>query len=316
LCGDLLLVRNVNLKKDVRPLRALDVKTGQVRWEAPLAGSNYTVPRLMRLPGADGKPVDVLINDAPQGKDQGLAVVRVSDGKLLGCLPSHPSGRGAVMAVDGQQVTWCSVDDRGGGPNCSYRLKLEGADTLVAEKSFVLEGKDRVFRKGDFPTVAGKHWLQNLHDGISLLDATTGTLISKLPPMNRGLLRVTDGHDLSVVAGQHLITMTGGDNDGYYGRGGPGLRGRDDHMVSCQFTVIDIKDPAKPVVVAKNNLLGYKDPPADIIVSTYFKEFDPYIFAGVYKGSASYFMLMGGPVPVGNKLLIQSSAYLYCIGEK
>jgi hypothetical protein len=39
-------------------------------------------------------------------------------------------------------------------------------------------------------------------------------------------------------------------------------------------------------------------------------------FAGCYKGSASYFMLMGGPVPVGDKVLIQSSAFLYCIGEK
>jgi hypothetical protein len=80
--------------------------------------------------------------------------------------------------------------------------------------------------------------------------------------------------------------------------------------------VIDIKDPAKPVVVAKNNLLGYKEPAADFIVSTYFKEFDPYLFAGCYKGSASYFMMMSGPVPAGNKLLIQSSAFMYCIGEK
>jgi hypothetical protein len=311
LCGDLLLVRS--LRKGAFSLRALDVKTGQVRWEAPLPGSNYTVPRLMRLPGADGKPVDVLINDAPQGKDQGLAVVRVSDGKLLGCLPYHPCGRGALMAVVGQQVTWSSVDDRGGGPNCSYRLKLEGADTVVAEKVFVLEGKERVFR-GDFPTVAGKCWMQSLW-GIDLLDVTTGTLLTKLPALG-GPLRVTDGKSLNVVAGHYLITMTGGDNNGLAGRGGPGSHGRDDHMVSCQFTVIDIKDPAKPVVVAKNNLLGYKEPAADIIVSTYFKEFDPYIFAGCYKGSASYFMLMSGPVPAGNKLLIQSSAFLYCIGEK
>jgi hypothetical protein len=309
LCDGLLLVRNVNAKGDKRPLRAFDAATGELRWEAALAGSNYTVPRLMHLPGADGKPVNVLINDAPQGKDQGLAVLRVSDGKLLGCLPYHPSGRGALMAVVGQQVTWYSIDDRGGGPNCSYRLRMESADTVVAEKVFVLEGKERVLGGQEFPTVAGTALL---HRG-QVFDANTGTLIGKLP-VTVGPLRVTDGKFLSVVAGHYLITMTGGDNDGLYGRGGPGSRNRDDHMISCAFTVLDIKDPAKPVVVAKNNLLGYKDPAADIIVSTYFKEFNPMDFAGCYKGSASYFMLMSGPVPAGNKLLIQSSAFLYCMG--
>ena len=87
-------------------------------------------------------------------------------------------------------------------------------------------------------------------------------------------------------------------------------------MASGIFSVVDIKDPAKPVVVARNNLLGYKEPAADIIVSTYFKGFDPFDFAGCYKGSASYFMMMGGPVPAGDKLLIQSSAFMYCIGHR
>jgi hypothetical protein len=32
--------------------------------------------------------------------------------------------------------------------------------------------------------------------------------------------------------------------------------------------------------------------------------------------SAGYFAMMSGPVPAGNKLLIQSSAFLYSIGEK
>jgi hypothetical protein len=303
LCGDLLLVRSIHPKeKVVRPLRALDVKTGQVRWESPLAGSNYTVPRLMKIPGADGKPVDVLIGDAPQSKDQGLAVVRVTDGKILGCLSPHETGRGALMAVFGQQVTWCSIDDRGGGPNCSYRLKLEGADTVVAEKVFVLDGKERVIQQGDFPTVAGTVWVGYRERQTWFIDGTTGTVISKLP----GLSGST-----GVVAGHYLITLAGADNNN-----NPNGRCRDDRMATGSYSVIDIKDPAKPVVVAKNNLLGYKEPAADIIVSTYFKDFDPYDFAGCYRGSASYFAMMGGPVPVGNKLLIQSSAFLYCIGEK
>jgi hypothetical protein len=82
------------------------------------------------------------------------------------------------------------------------------------------------------------------------------------------------------------------------------------------FSVTDIKDPTKPVVVARNNLLGYKEPAADLIVSTYFKDFDPFDFTGCYRGSPSYFMMMSGPVPAGDKLLIQSTRYMYCIGHR
>jgi hypothetical protein len=46
------------------------------------------------------------------------------------------------------------------------------------------------------------------------------------------------------------------------------------------------------------------------------KDFDPHDLSGTYKGAARYFSLMSGPVPHGNRLLIESSAYLYCIGEK
>ena len=47
-----------------------------------------------------------------------------------------------MMAVFGQQVTWYADD----GPTCSYRLRLDDAGTVVAEKIFVLEGDERVFR--------------------------------------------------------------------------------------------------------------------------------------------------------------------------
>ena len=309
LCDGLLLVRSFTVKGHARPLRALDVKTGQVCWEAPLAGSNYTVPRLMRLKDPAGAGVDVLIGDAPASKEQGQQIVRVRDGKVIGHIPHQPCGRGALMGISGDPaesgtgvVTWGSTDDRGGGPSCAYRVTLTDTDTATAEPLFVFsERKDRIFRnQADFPTMPGTAWLY----GNQLFDATNGTLVSKLPA------RVGN---LGVVAGHHLITLAGGANDGLYGRGGSGSRGRDDHMVSCQFMVIDIKDPAKPVLVAKNNLLGYKEPAADIIVSTYFKDFNPMDFAGCYKGVASYFMLMSGPVPHGDKLLIQSSAFLYCI---
>ena len=306
LCGDLLLVRSIHALPRrttgvpanggvIFPLRALDVKTGEVRWEVPLAGSNYTVPRLMRLPGPDGRPVDVLLGDAQEGEDQGQAVVRVTDGKLLGYLPPNRVERGAVMAVFGQQVTWTACL----GPTCSYRLRLGGPDTVVAEEVFVSE--KFAYGQKEFPTVAGTTWMCAGDSRGSLLrDGTTGALISKVPVAS----------SFGVVAGHYLITLSGGKNeDGFPS----GTATRSDGA-SGMFSVIDIKDPAQPVVMARNNLLGYKEPAADPIVSTYFKNFDPFDFAGVDRGAARYFMKMGGPVPAGDKVLIQSTKYLYCIG--
>ena len=222
-------------------------------------------------------------------------VLRMTDGKVLGHLPRQVIARGQMMTVFGQQVTW--VEDT--GPACSYRLRLDDAGAVVAEEVFVKEG----FRNHNFPTVTGTTMLNNNR----LFDATTGEVISTLPgPVG----------SLGVVAGHHLITLASTGNWHGDDNNNPSLRKRSDRMTFGVFKVIDIKDPAKPVMVAKNNLLGYKEPPADIIVSTYLKDFDPYDFAGCYKGSASYFMLMSGPVPAGNKLLIQSSSFLYCIGEK
>jgi hypothetical protein len=69
-------------------------------------------------------------------------------------------------------------------------------------------------------------------------------------------------------------------------------------------------------VVSNRNLLGYADPAPDVVVKNYLSEFDPYDFAGCYKGTQSFFAMMSGPVPHGSRLYIQSSAYLYCIGVK
>jgi len=302
LCGDLLLVRNMGQAKGSRTVRALDTRTGQARWEAPLAGSNYAIPRLMRLAAPDGDAVDVLVGDAPPDQEHGQQVLRVRDGKLLGRLPYHNCGRGALMAIVGNQVTWTSASDTGGGPSCSYRLKLAGADAIAAERVFVLgedDKKARIFyNQHDFPTVAGKAWLYR----SQLFDAATGALLAKLP---------ASVENCAVVAGHHLIALAdaGWGND-------PGGRPRDDRKAMCRFVVFDIQAPTRPKLVGQNNLLGYAGPPADLIVKGYLSEFDPYDLAGCYKGSQSFFAMMSGPVPQGSRLYIQSSAYLYCIGEK
>jgi hypothetical protein len=117
-----------------------------------------------------------------------------------------------------------------------------------------------------------------------------------------------------VVAGKYLVAIAhppgGHAHEALHGRD------RDDQKAMARFVVADLSDPSKPKIVSNRNLLGYKDPPADTIVKNYLSEFDPYDFANCYGGSPCFFALMGGPVPHGTRLFIQSTAFLYCIGER
>jgi hypothetical protein len=115
----------------------------------------------------------------------------------------------------------------------------------------------------------------------------------------------------ALVAGTHLfLTLESDGND-------PNGRKRPDRRAIGRYAVVDISDPAHPKPLSDTNFLGYREPAADIIVKEYFSEFDPFDFAGCYKGSHAAFSLeMGGPIPAGDKLFIQSSAHLYCLGVR
>jgi hypothetical protein len=156
--------------------------------------------------------------------------------------------------------------------------------------------KDRIFNnQHSFPTLLGTAWLY----GDKFFDVVTGKQVGKLPAGVKP--------DCAVVAGRYLIGL----ND----EAGPWGRKRDDRMALVRFTVVDLSDLAQTKLVSDKNYLGYRDPPADIIVRTYFRDFDPYSFAGCYLGTPSFITEnMSGPVPHGSRLLVQTTAFLYCIG--
>jgi hypothetical protein len=135
---------------------------------------------------------DLVIGDAP-GKTDGQQILRVSDGKQLGALPKHNLGRGAVMSVCGDVLTWTSASDVGGGPSCSYRLRLAGPDTVTAEKLFVLgeeEKKERIFyNQHNFPTLLGTAWLY----ADKWFDVVTGKRRHAKPNGNIAMFRLVDG---------------------------------------------------------------------------------------------------------------------------
>ena len=129
----------------------------------------------------------------------------------------------------------------------------------------------------------------------SLSDATTGEKVGSLRRLS-----------FTAVAGTTLI--------GINNHTGDFRNQRDDGKAVATVTMVDISDPTKPKVLSDRNVLAYADPPVDLLVSEYLSEFDPLLFAYGYGGTAGYVSHMAGPVPVGNKLLIQTTAFLYCIG--
>jgi hypothetical protein len=83
-----------------------------------------------------------------------------------------------------------------------------------------------------------------------------------------------------------------------------------------RIVTADIADPAAVRILGDRNLLQEAGPALDIYVEQYLNGMAPFLFAGCYKGSASWFGgLMSSITPSGNRLFIQSSAHLRCIGD-
>ncbi len=307
LCQGLLLVPGYSNKSNgFSTMRAFDAKTGKLHWESPFPGSNYTVPRVVPLARATGEVVPVLVGNAQEPKQatNGCPILRITDGKKVGELPPLDVGRGLLLGVVQDNIMFTSCHDGGGGENGAYRLQWTGPDSVTAQEIFLKKDrKDNPWgNQHEFPTVFGKYWFGGGGkggSGRSLFDATTGVKVSdvKSPSLS-----------FPVVAGHYLIGMTD--------YTGPAGRGRTDNKAMARFVVVDVQDPANPKLVSDKNLLGFAEPPSDIFIEQYYKEIDPFQFVGGYQGAASNFSRMGCPVAIGNKLLVQTPAFLYCIGEK
>jgi hypothetical protein len=227
-------------------------------------------------------------------------IVRLSDGKELGEFRAEPKApHYNILAWDDTDTIVVGGKSTSGPtePSACYRIKMTGPDSATGELVYELE-KNCMMPMNLF-TATDTHIFAQ---GGGIYDRKTGAKVGQVPGRQEGAS--------SVIAGHYLIRQEAGS--------GPWGRGRQDNMATCTWQIFDISDPAKPRKVNQGlNLLGYKDPPADNTVKTYLSEFDPFLFVGCYRGTPSWFGTdLAGVVPHGNKLLIQSSAYLYCIGEK
>jgi len=315
LCEGVVIVKSPSGKR-----RGLEAKTGRILWEHdPAKKDYYHVCQVVSLKGANGTSVRAVVHPGD------LTVRRATDDRILGQIPLIASGKDAGEeggGSGGHVLTRGDLVWRGKFPNVGavFRLSLRDAEHVEAAKV-----RDTGFKVGwplhtatpdcfIAPSTSGSRNLRCLYD------FATGQALGSFSAPDAG----GDGGPHCWTMGDKLIvnsTANHGNNAWWRGPmsygGGQGGQGRPtDRKAMVRLGVVDISDPKAPKTVADRNLLQEEGPPADIFIEKYLHGIDPFLFAGCYLGSASYFgCYMGGPVPSGNRLFIQSVRHLRCIGD-
>jgi hypothetical protein len=254
--------------------------------------------------------VDRQIENAP-----GQRVIRIRDGKVLGALPSffaqcgctmtwHPlAGTPHATEWNGGGILVCQPQADGCGFPWAFRLWLSDAETV---KSTVWwDDRDSPMHKTQaFPVGFGHYRVQgDRRSGIT--DVLAKRKVADLPVTRN---EFANG---GTRAGDLLIGQS-------CAPGAAQLRGRlrEDAKALEIFEVADVSDPLHPRLLSNRNVLGNAAPPVDHVIATYLAPWDmPLHFTGTYHGSPSHFGTdMGGIVARGERLYIQSSSFVYCIG--
>ena len=299
---DLVLVRS----GDGQAIMGLDKATGQVRWETAVQKQprgrganhgNYITPVLMDVP-ADGEGKrTVLVTQEPP-------VLDPVTGEVLGLLeirkPAPPrSDRGTMVGRDGRLFTGWGYDGPS-SPTFGFRLALTGSGLSVS-MARNLEGNQERGIYGAAPIVYRPGVL--VGDHARLFDPETGLELFGTHP---GHTPVPPQGRVSTLCGD-LMVSSSGVNDFQ--------RTREDDQATEAFWVSDVRDPRRPRVLSGRNVLDGFPLPADPIWDTYMKGFDKRRNVGCYLGLPPWFgTRVGGVVPKGERLYVQSAMALYCIG--
>jgi hypothetical protein len=325
LCGEVVMVGSLKSAKTkgkdpgVR-LQGFDKQTGRLLWETPAGLSHHIFP-IVTAKSADGKSVPVAVVKHPSEAFK-VIFIRVGDGKVMGevVLPSTEGQyKGGTLAAKRfrEDMFLANLYTQFGPstPTLAFRLRLTGPDAVTAEEVWRTwmqcdmknpEARRRGLMGDTMVAVTDKH----IFTGKEIYNLEDGRYVGSVGFDYRRQVK-TSRSGASLVAGKYLFLTLESDGNS------PNARTRSDKRAIGRYAVVDVSDPTKPKPLSDANFLGYRDAPADSIVKEYFSKFDPMDLAGCYKGANSAFSLeMGGPIPAGDKVFIQSSAYLYCIGAK
>ena len=298
---DLVLVR----AGDGQAILGLDKATGAVRWETQIQmhargkganHGNYITPVLMDVPVKGGGMRKVLVTQEPP-------VLDPLTGTVLGRLeikgPKPRSDRGTMVGRDGHLMTGWGYDAPA-SPTYGFRLAMD-AGTLAIAKAPNLEGNQERGTFGATPILYRPGVMVGLHD--ELYDPETGV---RLFGPTSGLVPRTGEGSPAVLCGDLLVTRESQN---------PFNRVRQDFSAVATFWVSDARDPLQPRLLSERNLLGSAAMPADPIWDTYMAGFDKRRNVGCYLGLPAWFgCRVGGVVPRGDRLYIQSALGMYCVG--
>ncbi len=309
LCDNVLIIK----LPDGRTWRALDARTGALLWErkdTPRFQTKFPSARVVRLRTAQGEPVNVVVYpDAQQ-------IRRAEDDRVLGEFPDTPLPEYGYRFLVHRDLVLTAGCIKGKRTAVVYRLRATATDRVDLEKVYDLPG---VYMLNGFLTATPEH----------IVLQTSERAPFSLYPFAGGEPRTTpvpnalrDG--TVVVAGRTLLSLLdadGGNNAWWRGPrpdgSGQGGQGRmTDRKAMVRIVTADITNPAAVRILGERNLLQEAGPAADIYVEQYLNGMDPFLFAGCYHGSASWFGgLMGSMTPSGNRVFIQSATHLRCIGD-
>jgi hypothetical protein len=309
LCDNVLIIKAGN-----QSWRGLDARTGKLLWERKdTVKYEYTIPQVVRLRTAQGEPVNAVLYPGS------LQIRRPQDDRVLGEFPDTPRAERGYLFLAHNDLVLLVVpiqsSKKGNKTAVVYRLRATATDRVDVEEVYEMP----VYRLGtNFLTGTPEHLVLKTGRHLALNPLAGGEPRTTTVPWS------DDEKGTTLVAGKTLLSVLSPDDgnspwwrgprpDG----GGQGGQGRTtDRKAMVRIVTADLTDPAAVRILGDRNLLQETGPAADIYVEQYLNGMDPFLFAGCYHGSASWFGgLMGSMTPSGNRLFIQSSAHLRCIGD-
>jgi hypothetical protein len=302
LCAGVLLVKSPNNLT----FRGLDPATGRILWERKGDKSyDYRTATAVTLNGPDGRVVHAIIYpNTHEIRDP-------KNDRLLGQLPNEQ--RHHLIAM-GDRV-WIFGYPKG---STLFRLRAEADGTVSCHP--LGRHSDLPEKNGwPIPNCARGVMIYPSGSGCDLFSWATAERVGQIKAKNGG----TDGRGYMGIGPYvfGVLDSNKGDNCWWRGPmsygGGQGGQGRPtDRKAMVRYGVWEVSDPKAPKLMCDRNLLQEPGPASDIYVERFFAGLDPFLFAGCYHGSASFFgLMMGTPAASGNRLFIQSPVHLCCIGD-
>ncbi len=314
LCDQVLIVNSPAGSK----YRALNARTGELLWERKEAlWRRVNAARVVRLRTAQGDPVNAVLY--PRGHQ----IRRAEDDRVLGEVPftfkESNDYLGFQWLVNHDMVLFMPGPYVDKSAAIFYRLRATTADRVDVEKVYEMP-KGRVIVGANHLATTPEYVLFGGFKGLPLLLQPFGDPIT----LENTAIATAIPCGQNIVAGKTIFSLfdaDGGNNDWFRGPrpdpGGQGGQGRaTDRKAMVRIVTADLTNPAAVRIVGDRNLLQEAGPAADIYVEQYLSGIDPFLFAGCYHGSASFFGgKMGSMTPSGNRVFIQSATHLRCIGD-